>query len=173
MMHLVQQIWEKELEPRLPETLVATAKLKGFGLFKVPMIFWVKPSVVALNENKIVVKIPLCRRTKNHLNSMYFGALAVGADAAIGLLAMNVLKQKKARGVQLVFKDFKANFLKRPTGDVHFICEEGEKIQAQVEKTMASGERVTEEIKGYAIVPSISTTEPVCEFSLGLSLKKK
>ncbi|GAM75988.1 hypothetical protein JCM19241_286 [Vibrio ishigakensis] len=40
-----------------------------------------------IDEARVEVKIPLRRRTKNHLNSMYMGALVVGADVAGGFLA--------------------------------------------------------------------------------------
>ena len=54
--------------------------LRLFGLLKIPLIWYVKPSVVSIGEEKIVVKVPLRRRNKNHLKSMYFGTLCVGAD---------------------------------------------------------------------------------------------
>ena len=54
----------------------------------------------------IEIKIPLKRRTKNHLYSMYFGALSVGADITGGFLAMMCI-QKTNKRVALIFKDFK------------------------------------------------------------------
>ena len=57
------------------------------GFFKIPIIGFVKPQLLVLNENESHVRIKIRRRTKNHLNSMYFGALAVGADVAAGLHA--------------------------------------------------------------------------------------
>jgi acyl-coenzyme A thioesterase PaaI-like protein len=173
MLQKVKEIWEQELEPRIPARLAATAMLRGFGLLKVPMLFYVRPTVVEISPQKAVIEIALNRRSKNHLNSMYFGAMAVGADAVIGLLALHQMKQMKAKRVQLVFKNFKIDFLKRPEGNVHFVCDEGARIGQQIQAAMTSGERVSEEINGYAIVPSISTTDPVAKFSLGLSLKQK
>lgn len=60
-----------------------------FGFTKVPLIWLCRPKIIAINEKMVEVKIPLRKRTKNHLNSMYFGALAVGADVAGGFLAMS------------------------------------------------------------------------------------
>ena len=57
------------------------------GRFKIPMLGYTAPKLIELNNNKAKVKIKLKRRTKNHLNSMYFGALAVGADVAGGIHA--------------------------------------------------------------------------------------
>src|SRR4051812_37497364 len=108
---------------RIPVTLRETLVLRSFGFFKIPLLFFVSPSVVELTDEKCVVKIPLNRRTRNHLGSMYFGTLAIGADCAGGLIAMRLIQAEKAK-VSLVFKDFKAEFLKRPEGDVHFTSED-------------------------------------------------
>lgn len=155
----------------LSPTLRATLRLWSFGFFQIPLLFHTKPRVLEIDDNHVVVKIPLTRKTKNHYRTMYFGALAIGADTAIGLLAVHWMDKKKPNTLKLVFKNFHAEFLKRPDGDVHFICEEGNKVKALVEKALATGERQTEEIHGYATVPSVSGAMPVARFSLGLSLK--
>ena len=67
--------------------------LKTFGFFKIPLIFYVNPKVILLNSEEIKVAIPLNRRTRNHYGSMYFGALAVGADISVGLFAMSLVKK--------------------------------------------------------------------------------
>ena len=56
----------------LPEGMKETFYLRTFGLLKVPMLFYTSPSVIELTEERCVIKIPLKRRTKNHLHSMYF-----------------------------------------------------------------------------------------------------
>ena len=48
--------------------------------------------MVELSDDKCVVKVPLKRRSRNHLRSMYFGALAAGADCAGGLIAMRLIE---------------------------------------------------------------------------------
>ena len=55
------------------------------GFVKIPMIRYTKPKLLMINDDDVRVKIKLRRRTKNHLNSMYFGALSVGADIAGGI----------------------------------------------------------------------------------------
>jgi len=150
----------------------ATWYLRYFGWKKVPLIYYCRPSVVELNSEKAVIKIPIKRRNRNHLNSMYFGVLAVGADVAGGLLAMNQIRRSK-KNISLVFKDFKANFLKRPEGDTLFTCEDGIAIEKLVEEAIKSGERVNMPLKITATVPTIFDDEPVAEFVLTLSIKYK
>jgi len=62
---------------------------------------------------------------------MYFGVLAVGADVTGGFLAMRYIQASTSK-IALIFKDFKAEFLKRAEGDVHFVCEDGIAIQNSV-----------------------------------------
>jgi acyl-coenzyme A thioesterase PaaI-like protein len=154
----------------MKELTKANLYLKLFGLLKIPLIFFCRPKVVEISSQKITVKIPLRRRTKNHLNSMYFGVLAVGADVAGGLIAMKLINEKKLK-ISLVFKDFKADFLKRPEGDVYFTCEDGDLIASMLEQAVATGERIEKPVNVTATVPSVSS-EPVARFILTLSLKQ-
>ena len=146
--------------------------MRLFGWLKIPLLASVRPSVIELSETRCVIRVPLRRWTRNHLGSMYFGALAIGADCAGGLLAMDQIKRSGAK-VSLVFKSFQASFLKRPESDVYFICEGGEAIRDQVRRTLASEDRITEPM---AIQAAVKTPEggfePVAEFILELSLKR-
>ena len=148
-----------------------TLFVRYFGLTKVPLIFFVAPSVIQLDEECCVVEIALNRRTKNHLNSMYFGVLATGADLAGGLVAMKEISDSK-RDVALSFKDFHAEFLKRAEGNVHFVCTQIPEIKKFVREVIVSGERMNFPVYIEAHVPDLGP-EPVAKFTLTLSLKLK
>lgn len=169
----LKEIYDKQIDPLLPPVLKATAMLRGFGALKVPLLYYLRPSVVQISRRRCEVRIPFSRKSKNHLNSMYFGALSVGADCVVGMLAMHLMNENKQKNISLIFKDFRADFLKRAEGDVHFICEDGEAIQKQLEELASGDKRVNLPVHAYAIVPKISSTEPVAKFVLTLSLKKK
>ncbi len=154
------------------EKLKNTFFLRGFGFLKIPLLFYVSPTVEVLNASECVVRIPLNRKTKNHWGSLYFGAFAIGADCACGLLAMSQIKKLRAP-VTLLFKDFKADFFKRGEGDVWFQCSEGKAVQTLIEQAMKTGKRESQAFKVIAWEPKKFPNEPVAEFSLTLSLKKK
>jgi len=145
-------------------------QLQALAVLKIPVLAFLTPRVLALGEPRCEIKIPLSRRAKNHLGSMYFAALAAGADAACGLLAWKLIDDS-GRKVSLIFKDFHADYLKRADGDVHFICEEGALIKELVAKTIQSGERENLTVNVRATVPSKYGDEPVALFKLTLSLK--
>ena len=69
--------------------------IKYFGFTKVPLIFYCKPKVVAISNTSVTLKIPLLRRNRNHVGSMYIGALAIGADLSSALLALNIVDKSK------------------------------------------------------------------------------
>jgi len=139
---------------------------------KIPLIGFVGPKVIEANNQRTVLNVPLNFRTKNHLGAMYFGALAVGSELCIAMLAVKQIKDSGER-IDFLFKDYKANFLKRAEGDVHFICEEAQVVVDQINEAKTSEERINRTMKAYAIVPSVSQTERVAEFELTLSVKRR
>ncbi len=156
----------------IPQNIQDTALVRIFGLTKVPMLWYLRPSVVEMDDKKCIIKIPLNRRSKNHLNSMYFGSLCAGADCAGGLFAMKLIMQSGQK-IALSFKDFHAEFLKRAEGDTFFTCDQGEEIAEFVSQVIGSEERHNKEMKIIATCPDKLGDEPVAIFTLTLSLKKK
>ena len=147
----------------------ANVFVKMLGLIKIPLMHFCRPKILYIDDDKVIVRILLRRRTKNHIGSMYFGALSVGADLTGGYLALHHTN-KMNRKINLLFKDFNAEFLKRAEGDVHFECNEGQKIKALIQKVIDTKTRCNEEINVIAYVPSM-LEEPVARFKLTLSLK--
>jgi len=148
-----------------------TALVRLLGL-RIPLIFLVGPRVLALDDEGCAVEIPLRYLTRNHLGSMYFGALHVGADLAAGLNATRAILAGHRR-VKLIFKDCRSEFLKRADGDVVFKTSDGRRIREAVLEADASGERLTLPVEVVATVPERYGEEPVARFTLGLSLKRK
>ncbi len=149
------------------ETLV----LRLFSLARIPLLFYIRPAVADITPERMVVRIPLRRRTRNHLGSMYFAALCAGADCAAGAYAMHFIRRQERR-ISMVFKSFQADFLRRAEGEVHFICEQGREIAQLVARAAATGERVEQAFDVIAIVPAHGG-EPVATFRLTLSLKRR
>lgn len=115
------------------------------GFMKIPMIRYTRPKLLAIDDNTVRVKIKLKRRTKNHLSSMYFGALSVGADIAGGIQVFYFSK-KMDRKVSFAFKGMNAQFLKRAESDIVFESNEGQKIQKAMEKSLIEGSRINDSI---------------------------
>ncbi len=153
-----------------------TLFLRLYSWIKIPLIGFCSPKIIENSNLKTVIKIPLGFRTKNHLNAMYFGALAIGAELSIAMSAVQLIKQHTDSGgnkIDFLFKDFKVDFLKRAEGDVHFICEEVQIVREQISEAKNSVDRINRTMSAYAIVPKMSLTEKVATFSLTLSVKQR
>ena len=152
--------------------LKATWSVRLFAWQKIPLLALVRPTLVVADRQRCVVRIPLAWLVRNHLRSMYFGTLCIGADMAGGLIAMNLIRSRRSR-VAFLFKDFHADFLKRAEGDCLFTCNDGELLAALVDRAEQSGEREEGTVHVTATVPDKLGDEPVAEFRLTISLKRR
>ncbi len=150
----------------------ATWRLRLFALAKIPLIALVRPTVVQADAEVCIIRIPLSWVVKNHLRTMYFGALCVGADMAGGLIVMNMIQARRSR-VAFLFKDFHAEFLKRAEGATVFTCRDGKKLADLLERAEASGDREEDIVRVVATVPDKLQDEPVAVFNLTISMKKR
>ena len=130
------------------------------------MIAFCRPKILTIDNSLSKIMIPLKRRTRNHLGSMYFGALSVGADFTAGLLVLNILKQHNSKA-KLIFKDFKADFIKRATSDVVFICNDFKIAESAILENINSRERINFKIN----VKAFCKEDLIGNFTLTTSIK--
>jgi len=152
----------------LPRHVWATLFVRVFALTHVPLLFLARPTVKELTDERVVVRIPLGFLSRNHLRSMYLGALAIGADVTGGILALESARRAKASVVP-IFKDLKAEFLKRPETDVLFTCADGPSIDRAVRQCVATGERQQIGVT----VTATAKGELVARFAMTLSIKQR
>ena len=107
----------------------ATWSLRLFAWTRIPLIAILRPTLMAADAEQCVVKVPLSWLARNHLGSLYFGALCIGADLAGGLIVMNLIRARRSP-VAFLFKDFHADFHKRAEGATVFTCRDGAKLPA-------------------------------------------
>lgn len=148
-------------------------QLYGLAVGKIPMILWLTPRIDMLQKDRAQIRIPLNYRSKNHLGSLYFGALCVGADLAAGLLAYKLIaavRHQTGTSVSMVFKDFQSKFLRRPEADTAFLCKDGEVIQNCIMRCLQSGsrEQCTTEVLAFT---GDDIHLPCAHFTLTLSVK--
>jgi acyl-coenzyme A thioesterase PaaI-like protein len=128
-----------------PEKLFKQLKWKLWllGKFKIPLIGYTGVQLLELNETTVKAKVKLKRRTKNHLNSMYFGALAVGADVAGGIHAF-YYAQIHNKKVSFAFKGMNCEFIKRAESNCIFVSTDGKKVEDAILLSIQTQERVNE-----------------------------
>lgn len=144
-----------------------TLLLWAFCFFKIPLLYWLKPRVIELNEQRGVIRMPFRRRSRNHVNSMYFGAISVGAELAAGIVVMYHFSKQKEK-FTFLFKNFTAEFLKRCEEDVCFVFEEGDKVS----QAIAEARRTQQRQNVLLNVTGKIGEEIVGHFTVTLSLKQ-
>lgn len=155
-----------------PDQIKKTFLIRVWAFFNVPMLAWVRPRVIQMDSEKVEIAIPLNRRTKNHLKSMYFGTLAAGADMAAGVALVNEISKSKSK-FSFAFKAVKGEFLKRAECTTHFVCQSPSEVANLMKKAEQSGQREELPVKVTAFTPKKLGDTPVAEFELLLSVKKK
>ncbi|MFC4654097.1 MULTISPECIES: PaaI family thioesterase [Rheinheimera] len=150
----------------------ANWQLWWFGFRYIPLIGFCKPKIIELDDQRTVIRMPHHRHTKNHLGSIYFGALAIGADLAGAFLVFYKARQR-GLAIHFAFKDVKGEFLKRPEADVHFVSNDGALIDQMIEQSLQTGERVNQSVTINVTCPSLNGDEVMARFELTLSIKAK
>lgn len=147
-----------------------TLELNLVGITSIPLWAFIQPRVAQNDAQGTRVWIPLGYRTRNHMGSMYFGVLCSGADAALGLPVVRLMKEHQAFVVPS-FKSMHSEFLRRPDGDVEFRNDSVQETSDAFARALQSGERVNLEVKCTALLAK--TGEPVATFTAQLSMKHK
>lgn len=150
----------------------ANLQLWWFGCRYIPLIGFCKPKILELTDERTVIRMPHHRHTKNHLGSIYFGALAIGADLAGAFLVFYKARQKKLN-IHFAFKDVQGEFLKRPEAAIHFISNDGALIDQMIQQSLDTGERINQAVTIDVTCPSLHGDELMAKFSLTLSVKAK
>jgi hypothetical protein len=157
---------QKSLEPREIRKLQRFIRL--LSLFRVPLLGLLRPRIVELTNRRAEVQLPYEFLTKNHVGSMYFGALAMGAELSIALRLLDRMHREKAP-IQFIFKDFSADFLKRAESAVSFVTEEVGEIDQLIETCLQSSKRENGSFRGFA---QNSGGEKLMNYQLTISIKK-
>ena len=149
----------------------ATMTVRLWSFVNVFMLWLARPSVVEVNEHRCIIRVPLNWRTRRRdIHAMYLGVLCMGADVAAGLIAFNLVRDQRAK-VSFIFKDLRAQFLKRAEDDVIFTNLDGPVVVDLIRRALSTEERQVATVHVTATVPAKLGEEPVAEFELTLSVK--
>lgn len=161
---------KKATGPEAFRKLVASpAKLRLFMLTKLPMAYMADLRVTGCSDERAIVSVPYKYLTKNPFDSIYFACLSMAAELSTGILCMMHVYQS-VPAVSMLVVHLEADFIKKATGKITFVCTAGKLIQETVERAKAIGEAQT--------VTATSTGtdeagEEVARFSFTWSFKAK
>jgi hypothetical protein len=143
-----------------------------FGFFlatKLPAAFFVGLRLKEIDETQCSIGVRHSFFSKNPFRSMYFAAEAMAAEMSSGLLAFGHIYNQPSKVSMLVVK-MVAEYHKKGTGKLKFICEDGIAIKNAIAETIQTGEGITLICKSIGINEA---GEAVATFHFTWSFKAK
>lgn len=124
------------------DIITNSIKFKFFLLSKLPAAFFAGLSIKAFDAHHCIVRVKHSWWTQNPFKSMYFAVEAMAAEMASGMLVFGQVYKRQPAISMLVIK-MEVDFVKKATGIILFTCEEGQKIQDQINQSIQDGEAKT------------------------------
>lgn len=145
-------------------------KYEDFIKQNVPMINYSQLSITQLDDKCCIIKMPFIPQNKNHVNSMYFGAITIGTEVAAGILAYHYLDMNNLAPL-LVFKDIAGSFLRRAESDTYFICNDFQAISSGIKDLISTQSRVNVTVGVIGVSDLSKPDEKVSDFKITISIK--
>jgi hypothetical protein len=118
------------------------SKLNTFIFFKLPSAYWSGVRVKSISETECQTKVKHRWFNQNPFNSMYFAVQAMAAEFTTGALVMFQIK-KSGANISMLVANNKASFTKKATGLITFKCNQGDLIEAAIQKAITTKEGQT------------------------------
>ena len=144
-------------------------KFRLFLLQKLPAAYFSGIRIKTVNADGCTVTVPYKWFTKNPFRSTYFACLSMAAELSTGVLAMAHL-YKRRPAVSMLVTGIEGKFYKKASGITLFECNEGQAINASINKTLSL--QTPQEIKAHSVGRN-AAGEVVAEFWITWSFKAK
>ena len=116
--------------------------MNRFLFFKIPSAFFSGVRVTEITDDKVFVKVKHKWRNQNPFNSMYWAVQGMASELTTGVLVMKHIAESKKK-ISMLVTHQEADFFKKATGKITFLCNDGIEIKNAVQKTIETGEGQT------------------------------
>ena len=138
-----------------------------FRLTKLPAAWFMGVRIHEVTLKRGVVKIPFGWRSQNPFQSTYFAAQMAAAEMSTGVL---VLANIDGRNISMLVQHVAADFLKKATDTLTFICEDGDGVQQAIEHTLTTGEGCTFRMNSVGYLPD---GQIACKMQIDWAVKRR
>ncbi|WP_298481133.1 DUF4442 domain-containing protein [uncultured Maribacter sp.] len=121
---------------------VSARKINTFTFFKLPSAWWSGVRLQSIDKKRAVVTVTHKWVNQNPFKSMFWAVQGMAAELSTGAMMIDQIKDS-GKKISMLVANNNANFSKKATGKITFICEDGDKIKEAIEKTIATGEGQT------------------------------
>jgi len=138
----------------------------------VPMIDFSGLSIVHLDYDKCIVKMPFTPQNKNHIQSMYLGSIIIGTEVSAGILTAYYLRSGN-HDLSIVFKNIAGDFIKRAESDTYFICTDSQLISDAIKQAATTKERLNVTVNVIGVTDLNKMDYKISDFKITVSIKIK
>ena len=110
-----------------------------FLLGRLPMGFLAGLKVKSVDPEQCQITVPYRWLNQNPFRSTYFAVLSMAAEMSTGMLGMMFTNESKP-SVSMLVTRVDSEFVKKATGITTFTCNDGNLINATIEKAILTGE---------------------------------
>ena len=121
---------------------ISPKKITTFTFFKLPSVYWLGIRVKSISETNCIVKVKHRWISQNPFKSLFWAVQGMAAELSTGAMVMSCIHDSNLPIAMLVANN-KANFSKKATGRITFICNDGLKIKETIDKAIATNEGQT------------------------------
>lgn len=121
---------------------VSPSKLNMFTFIKLPSAWWCGVRLQFIDKNRAVVTVKHRWFNQNPFRSMFWAVQGMAAELSTGAMMIDQI-EGSGKKISMLVANNNANFSKKATGKITFICEDGNKIKEALDKTISTGEGQT------------------------------
>lgn len=121
---------------------ISPRKLNTFLLFKLPAAYFCGIRTKYLDDKKCIVKVKHRWINQNPFKSMFWAVQGMAAELTTGALLTAKIR-KSGKSISMLVANNNANFTKKATGVITFVCDEGHLIDEAIQNTITTGEGQT------------------------------
>lgn len=126
----------------LLKTFRSNWKFKVFKLSKLPLAWITGLKIISLSPTTSAIGVKYGYWTKNPFSSLYFAVQLMAAELSTGVLGF-LHKTGKSHQISMLVTECEATFLKKGTGKIQFVCQDGEKLENAIQTAIETQESQT------------------------------
>lgn len=116
--------------------------INTFLMFRLPAAYFTGVRLKSIDPERCVTSVRHRWINQNPFKSMFWAVQGMAAELSTGALVMSCIRES-GKPVSMLVANNKANFSKKATGRITFICEDGALIRETIQRTIDSGEGQT------------------------------
>lgn len=117
-------------------------KINAFNLFKLPAVYFTGVRVKSITKENCSVSVKHRWINQNPFKSMFWAVQGMAAELATGALVLMKIRES-GKPISMLVTNNNAEFTKKATGRITFICNDGHIIDEAIKNTTETGEGQT------------------------------